>query len=350
MTEVINTPRAGIERTALAGILTGTWVAQAVYAVAKLGVADLLADGPRTVGDLAIATETDERALYRVLRALAAVGLFTESEPRTFELRRVADPLRSDSPQSIRANALIYGEEVLRSFGEIMYTLRTGLPAFDMVHGKSFYDYLDDHPEIDRIFTSAQGVLDLPPALAACDLSGVRTLIDVGGGEGVLLHAILTRHPDLRGMLVERAEVLRQAKIRLAEHDDRVELIDGDFFREVPAGGDVYVLSRVLHNWTDEKATAILRTVARAMAPTSKLIILEDTVPDGAVTGSQTKSTRLVDLLMLVMMEGFDRTETEYRTLLAGAGFDVLAVHHADSHARVAIEARPHDKERIHAS
>ncbi|MGQ0840042.1 methyltransferase [Actinokineospora sp.] len=329
------------QRSVLLGILTSTWIAQSCSAVARLGVPDLLAAGPRTVADLAAAAGADERALYRVLRALAAAGLFTESAGQTFALRRGGELLRSDVPGSVRANALIYGDEVIRSFAEITHTLRTGQPAFDKVHGKSFYDYLDEHPEIDQVFTAAQGVLAMPPALAECDLADVATLVDIGGGEGALLAEILAGHPRLRGVLVERAEVLCQAKVRLADVGDRVELVEGDFFESAPGGGDAYVLCRVLHNWTDEKAARILRTTRAAMPPTSRLIVLEDTVSDGEPT-RESKSATLVDLLMLVMMEGYDRTVAQYRALLAEAGFDVLAVHHSPSRAtEVAIEARP---------
>jgi hypothetical protein len=331
-------PRTGTERNVLFGILSSTWIAQACYAVTKLGVPDLLAAGPRSATDLAKEVDADERALYRVLRALATAGLLTESAGRMFALRRHGELLRSDVPGSLRPNSLIYGEEVIRSFTEIMYTLRTGRPAFDKVHGTSFYAYLDEHPEIDQIFTSAQGVLEVPPALAACDLTGVATLVDIGGGDGALLAEILQAHQAMRGVLVDRPEVIRQAKHRLDGIGDRVEFIDADFFRFVPDNADAYVLSRVLHNWTDDKAAEILRTVRAAMPENGRLIILEDTVPDGG----QDRSASLVDLLMLVMMEGYDRTEAEYHELLTTSGFRVTATHRAPGArgaVNVAIEA-----------
>jgi hypothetical protein len=339
---VAETPVAGgFARRKLLGILSGSWVAQCCYAVAKLGIPDLLADGPRPVDELAAACGADPGALARLLRGMASIGLFSRTAPGTYALTSVTECLRSDVPNSLRQNAILDGEEVFRSFADIMHTLRTGAPAFDVIHGESFYDYLGSHPGTATSFAAAMNANRVPATLASCDLSGVDTLVDVGGGSGGLLTEALGLHPAMRGVLLELPEAVRQAEKVLAETGltGRVDLVEGSFFDAVPPGGDAYVLARVLHNWADDKALAILRRVRAAMAPGTRLVVLEqfmadeDTAPDVA--------SGMVDLLMLVLLEGHDRTEEQYRALLAEAGFEVDEVHHgATPTADSAIVAR----------
>jgi len=330
-------------------ILTSSWIAQACLAIAELRVPDLLADGPRTAEELAAGSGADRNALRRILSALASAGLLRETVPGTFGLTASTELLRSHSPASVRSSVLMYGNEVFRSFADIMHTVRTGRPAFDWVYGKSFYAYLDEHPEVDWTFSTAQGSLPVPSVLSTCDFSGVRTLVDIGGGNGGLVGQLLAAHPAMRAVLVERPEVVRRAADHLAclGFLDRVDLVTDDFFHAVPAGADVYVLSRCLHNWTDDNAIAILETAGRAMAPGSRLIVLEEFLQDGPSPAQDARdnpgagSAKLVDLLMLVMLEGHDRSEREYRALLAEAGFEILAVRPApDRRSEGVIEAR----------
>ncbi len=318
----------GFARRKLLGILSSSWVAQCCYAVAKLGVPDLLADGPRTVDELAARCGADPGALARLLRGMASIGLFRRTAPRTYALTSVTEHLRSDVPHSLRQNALLDGEEVFRSFADIMHTLRTGAPAFDLVYGEPFYDYLGGNPGTAASFTDAMNANRLPDTLGACDLSGVDTLVDVGGGSGRLLTEVLTANPAMRGVLVELPEAVRQAEKKLVDAGlaGRVELVEGSFFDGVPPGGDVYVLARVLHNWADEKALSILRRVRAAMAPGSRLVVFEQLLPDE--DSEQDGASGMVDLLMLVLLEGHDRTESQYRAMLAETGFVVDEVHH----------------------
>lgn len=336
----------------LLSILTGSWIAQACFAIAELGVPDLLADGPLTADELAARSGADRTALRRILNALASAGLLRQSAPGSFALIATTEPLRSDSHSSVRSNALMYGNEVYRSFAEIMHTVRTGRPAFDQVYGMPFYAYLDEHPEIDWTFSAAQASLPVPAALSECDLSGAGTLADIGGGNGRLVGQVLTRYPTMRAILLERPEVIRQAADHLAGLGllDRTELVAGDFFHVVPGGADVYVLSRCLHNWGDDNVIAILGAIRRAMAPGSRLIVLEEFLQDGPAMpggaadkpGAGSGPGKLVDLLMLVMLEGHDRSEDDYRELLAKAGFEILAVRPAPGRrSESAIEARP---------
>jgi hypothetical protein len=318
----------GFARRKLLGILSGSWVAQSCYAVAKLGIPDLLADGPRSVDELAARCGADPGALARLLRGMASIGLFRRTAPRTYALTAVTEYLRSDVPGSLRQNAVLDGEEVFRSFADIMHTLRTGAPAFDKVHGEPFYDYLGGNPGTAASFTEAMNANRVPATLASCDLSGVDTLVDVGGGSGGLLAEALAVHPAMRGVLLDLPEAVRQAEKRLAEEGlaGRVELVEGSFFDAVPEGGDTYVLARVLHNWADEKALLVLRRVRAAMSPGTRLVVLEQFVPDE--DSAPDGASGMVDLLMLVLLEGHDRTEEQYRGLLAEAGFVVDEVHH----------------------
>ncbi|GAA1610816.1 methyltransferase [Catellatospora bangladeshensis] len=314
-----------LARRKLLGILSGTWVAQGVYALVKLGVPDLMADGPVHVGQLAHDCGADTAALRRLLRALALMGLFTEPEPDTFGLTPTTELLRADVPGSVRLNALMQGDEVFRSFAEIVHTLRTGRPAFEAVYGRPFYDYLDDNPEAAAVFNESMGDQRPPDGLAECDLTWAGTVVDVGGGNGSLLLDVLTRHPHLRGVLLELPDAAEAARARLAAAGlaERSSCVAGSFFDGVPEGGDAYVLARVLHNWNDDNAVAILRRVHAVLPPHGRVIVLEELLPESAPAASRS-AAGLVDLLMLVTLEGRDRTEAEYRELLGKAGFEVV--------------------------
>ncbi len=350
-------PPTMAERIALFQILSGTWLAQACYALASLGVADLLADGPRQAASLARESGTDRRALLRVLRAVAAAGLARETTPGEFALTSLGQPLLSGVPRSSHQAAVMFGEEVHASFAEITHTLRTGRPAFEKVYGQPFYDYLGDHPEAARRFAAAMGAAPVPAALAACDLSGTRLIVDVGGGDGGLLTRVLRAQPQARGVLLDLPAALAQAPARLARAGvaDRAQVVAGSFFDPLPAGGDVYLLSRVLHNWDDDDAARVLGRVRAAVAPGGRLVVFEELLPDAQPAGAppaappasgqaSAATSHLIDLLMLVMLSGCDRTEQEYRALLAGAGFEVTSVRPAPlrpGQAESVIEAVP---------
>jgi hypothetical protein len=308
-------------RKRLLGMVSGGVLAQCCYAAAELGVADLLAGGARPVAELAAECGADPVALDRLLSDLAHFGLFRHSGADGYALTSVGELLRTDVPGSLRQTAIMHGEEVARAFVAITHTLRTGRPAFDEVHGLPFYDYLNDHPVVANTMAEAMGTVGPPPVLAGYrPLERAELLVDIGGGDGGLLAAVLTAHPTLRGVLLELPGAIRAARARLADAGllDRAELVQGSFFDGVPPGGDVYVLARVLHNWADEHAVAILRRVRQVMTDRSRLIVLER-FRSPAESGSVT--TAMVDLLMLGLLEGRQRTEDEYVALLDQAGF-----------------------------
>lgn len=312
-------------RRRLMGMVSGGVLAQCCYAVAALGIADLLADGARPVRELARQCGADPVALDRLLADLAHFGVFAHLGGGCYALTSVGELLRSDVPGSLRNTAIMHGEEVARSFVAITDTLRTGRPAFDTVYGQRFYDYLAEHPVAGDTFAESMGMVGMPPVFANYQpLQRIDTLVDVGGGDGGLLSDVLATHENVRGVLLELPGAIRGARTRLTEAGliDRADLVPGSFFDEVPAGGDVYVLARVLHNWSDEHAVAILRRVRAAMSESARLVVLERfrSEAGGSVT------TAMVDLLMLGLLDGGQRTEAEYTALLGAAGFTIGTV------------------------
>jgi O-methyltransferase domain len=306
---------------------TGPWTGQALYAAAKLGVADHLTDGARTVADLAGACGADAGALYRILRALSMIGIFAEVRPREFALNSTAELLRSDHPMTHRHFVIMHGEEIFRAFGDIVAAVRSGQPVFSELYGASYFDYLATNEEASTKFNAAMGKGGLPPAVARrLDLSDVATVVDVGGGIGVLLGDLLRHSPHLRGVLFDRPAALADARSDLREGDlaARCELVGGDFFESVPQGGDAYVLCHVLHDWSDEDCVRILRNVRRAMPTGGRLLVFEWLLADGF------DPRKLSDLVMLVILGGRERTAEEFTALLTSAGFAVTAIHKAE--------------------
>jgi SAM-dependent methyltransferase len=330
-------------REAVLQMLNAAWVSHAVRAMADLGLADYLADGPRTADELAQATGTHAPSLARFLRTLAALGLCTTEADGRVRLTPRGEVLRSDAPNSVRVYALaIHAPYVERAWDGLPEAVRTGEPAFPRVHGLSLWDYLAAHPEEGARFDAAMtGTTDVRARAlpAACDLTAVGTLVDVGGGQGRLLAAALTVTPGLRGVLFDRPEVLpgAEAFLSAAGVRDRCELIGGDFFAAVPTGGDAYVLAHIVHDWPDAAAAAILRACHRAMAPGGRLWLVEQVV----LPGDAYDRAKLLDMLMLVMFGAQERTTAEYRALLEGAGFERVSVHPTATPFSVVEAVRP---------
>jgi ubiquinone/menaquinone biosynthesis C-methylase UbiE len=311
----------------LGRMLTGYWVTQSVYVAAKLGLADLLKDGPRTVGELAQTTRTDAAALYRLLRALASVGVFVEGAEQRFSSTPLADCLRSDVPGSQRSLALMVGEEHYTAWGELLYSVQTGKIAFDKVYGMPVFDFLSRHPEKAKIFDEAMvGVHGRESAamVDAYDFSKIGTLADIGGGNGSLLTAVLKKHTALRGILYDLPGVAERARknIEAAGLANRCQVIGGSFFESVPPGADAYMMRHIIHDWDDEKALTILRNVHRVIGPTGKLLLIEGVVPPG----NDPSFTKLLDLAMLVIPGGKERTAQEYKQLYETAGFALTRI------------------------
>jgi hypothetical protein len=308
-------------------MITGYWISQAIYAAAKFGIADLLKDGSQTVEVLAAATATNPDALYRLLRALASVGIFTEGESRHFSLTPLAELLRSDVAGSKRALALMSGDEQFRAWAEIDYSIRTGRMAFDKVFGKPIFDYLGEHPDKARIFDAAMVGIhgrESSGILNAYDFSVFGIVADIGGGNGSQITEILKKHSRMKGILFDLPHVIERAKERIqaAGLRDRCQLVAGSFFDAVPEGADAYVLRHIIHDWDEEKCLAILRNCHRAMRPTSKLLVIESVIP----AGNEPFHGKFLDLVMLLIPGGKERTESEYRALFERAGFELTSI------------------------
>jgi hypothetical protein len=307
-------------------LVTGGWRAQALRTMAVLGLADHLAPGPRTVQDLAAQSATDPAALSRLLRALVALGLCSRDGQR-FALTPVGDVLRTDSPDSVRPRALLLDAPYLRrAWEELPRAVRTGGSPFADVHGAGFWDYLSAHPQERAVFDAA---MSSGPAVGArvvldvAELDGVGTLVDVGGGDGRLLADVLQERRGLTGVLFDRPEGLGAAELVLAETGvaDRCQVVGGDFFTAVPPG-DVCLLAHVVHDWPDEEAVAILRSCRAALPPGGRVWLLERPVPDN----DEGAGDALMDLTMLVLFGGRERTREDLERLLVAAGFGDVSV------------------------
>lgn len=308
-------------------LMTGYWVSQALYIAAKLGIADQLAAGPVAYEELAAATGSHAPSLYRVLRALASVGVFTEARPGAFALTPLAALLRSEIPGSMRALGIMYVEEQYRAWGDLIHSVRTGQPAFEHRYGMPVFDYFAQHAEPARIFNEAMGGWTNQVAGAVVgtfDFSPFGTIVDVGGGHGALLASILTQHPAARGILFDLPHVVTGAGDVLAAAGvaNRCERVGGDFFAAIPAGADAYILAQILHDWDDERCLAILAQCRRAIPDHGKLLVVELVLP----AGEEPFFGKWLDLHMLVMAGGRERTAAEYDALFRAAGFALARV------------------------
>jgi SAM-dependent methyltransferase len=313
---------------ALLDLITGKWVAQALAVAARLGVADMLADGPKPCDELARANQVDAGALHRLLRALASVGVFAEVGEGQFALTPMAELLRTDVFGSLRAMAMMMGEAwSWAAWGEMYRSVKTGETAFEHVFGMGLFDYLARHPAEARTFDEAMTGWSTQTAraiVASYDFAGISTLADVGGGHGALLGTILRAHPEMRGILFDAPAVVEGTTGRLEAVGllDRCRVVGGDFFATVPEGADAYVLCHIIHDWDDARAVAILANCRRALAPGGKVLLMEIVIPPG----NTPSLGKLLDLEMLVVAGGRERTEAEYGSLLAEAGLRLARI------------------------
>jgi hypothetical protein len=328
-------------------LITSYTSAQVVHVAAKLRLADLLAGGPRSIEDLAVATDTHAPSLARLVRALAALGIVAEAGDGRVALTALGSPLQSDAPDSIRDAVLfLVGEWAWRSWGDLLYSVRTGDPAFDRIFCMSNFEYWEHNAEAGGIhdaFFRSMSRTTTDPIVAACDFSRFSTIVDVGGSTGALLAAILRAHPAVRGILFDLPHVVAGAEQVLAEAGvaDRCEVVAGSFFDSVPPGGDAYLLKYIIHDWDDERAVAILRRCREAMAPGSVLLLVEQLLPEHLEVGPAAQRLARLDLQMLVLTPGGrERMEQEFRSLLQEAGFDLRQVIPTASPFRI-LEATP---------
>ena len=316
------------ERARLVELVFGFFPAQVVQTLAALGVPDALGDGPLTVDELAARTGTRPDALARLLRAATGLGLVTPAAGGAFGLTTAGELLRTGTPGSIGNLARLFcGDAVWRAWGELGWSVRSGEPAFEKVTGRSTFEYMAADPELSAIFTEAMAEgtrMAVPGIVATCDLDGVRTLADVGGGNGTLLAAFLAAHPDLRGVLFDSPSGVGDAAAVLGPAAARCEVVTGDFFAAVPPA-DAHVLKSVIHDWDDERSVTILTRVREAMPAHGVLLLVEPVLPEDPEALTERRMTLMSDLNMLVCTGGRERTEAEFAALLDAAGLRLTA-------------------------
>ncbi|HLJ48213.1 MAG TPA: methyltransferase [Bryobacteraceae bacterium] len=299
----------------------GYQLARSVYMAAKLGIADLLRNGAKSADDLAAATGCNADALYRMLRALASVGMFSEGDARNFELTALAQPLRSDVPDSIRAMVLFAGNQLHWTvYGEFEHCLATGKNAVEKAFGMAPFEYIVSHPEDAKIFNDAMrshSGMSIPAIVEGYDYSQFECIADIAGGQGHLLAALLSEHQRTKGILFDLPEAIEDAKRVNLLPNPRAELIEGDFFKSVPTGADAYILKHIIHDWADTEAIQILRNCREAIPDSGKLLVVEMMLPGRNEPGF----AKFLDLEMLVIPGGRERTAEEYAALLEAAGF-----------------------------
>lgn len=315
---------------------TGYWLSQAIYVAAKLGVADVLENGPKSSAELAAATSCDRSSLFRVLRALASVGVLSQIDGDRFALTRLGGGLRSNVPGSQRAIAITLGEVHYQACGDLLHAVRTGSPAFDQVFGAGLFEHLAQNPEDGAAFN--QGMTDMASMVAyaillAYDFSEISAVVDVGGGEGQLLRRILSWYPEMNGTVFDYSGALRSP---VSGNEDRCSSIAGSFFDSVPAGAEAYLLCSVLHDWNDELAGAILRNCRKATPNHARLLLVETVVPET----SAASFSKLLDINMMAMSTGRERTKSEFQALLDAAGFKLTRIIPTLAPQSI-IEARP---------
>jgi SAM-dependent methyltransferase len=310
-------------------MIIGKWISQAIGTVVELGIPDQLAKGARRCRDIAQEADVSEDGLYRLLRALASVGLFAESADRRFRLTGTGQLLRSEHPESLAGYARFTAHDITwRPWGQLSYSVKTGMPAFDHVFNASIFEHFSRNPEVAAVFDDAMtsiSAMEARDASDAYDFKGIETLMDVAGGHGLLLATVLRRYKRMRGVLFDLPHVAAGAAATFtrAGITGRVRIESGDFFKELPSGADAIIMKHIVHDWDDDSATRILQACHRALGTRGKVLIVDPVVPPSNVP----HYGKYLDLEMLVLTpRGRERTKTEFAKLLRGAGFRLSRV------------------------
>jgi len=311
---------------------------QAIHVAAKFALADLVASGPKSIKELADATHTHGSSMGRLLRALTTLGIFVEDTAGRYRQTALSDTLRSEHPESIRPLAMMLGAHfVWKPSGALDETVRTGQPSFERVYGAPFFEYLAGHSDDAAVFNTAMSSSPdyLAAIVGAYEFSKFERIVDVGGGHGLLLAGILLANPRLCGVLYDLPAVVADTSaLRKEPISQRCEIIGGDFFKGVPAGADAYILKGIIHDWNDEAALRILKNCRRAIHSDGTLLLAET-----VLSPSTDPASALMDMLMMVLTNGRERTESEFRSLLQEAGFSMVQVIRAGGVS--IIESRP---------
>jgi O-methyltransferase domain/Dimerisation domain len=309
-------------------MIFGFALSRSIAIAAQFGVADLLKDGPKSAGELAERIGTHPRSLYRLLRALSGAGIFAEETDGRFSPTPLSELLRSDAPESLRGFAAMMADKVnFETWAELPYSIETGKPAFPHKFNMPWFAWLEQNPVDGKAFHDAMTSLSAGAVAAVVnvyDFSGITKLVDVGGGHGLLLASVLSKYPNMKGVLYDDPKVIAGAERLLAAQGvaDRCEITGGDFFRSVPADGDAYILKHIIHDWSDEECLTILRHCHDGVTANGKVLIVEMVIPEPNVPGI----SKLLDLEMLLFLTGRERTGAEYKELLDRAGFELTGI------------------------
>ncbi len=323
----------------LGEMLSGFQSTQALYVTARLGIIDQLAQGPKTSRELADAVGAHEPSLSRFLGFLVTTGVLMLDEQGLFTATELGQLLRSDHPESERPWALLLGSPIMwRSWGELYGAVMTGRPAFEQAFGEPFFSYLGRNQQDGQLFNAAMTSdgRAVPEILEAYDFSGLKRIVDVGGGEGSLMTSLLAQHPQATGIVYDLPSVIADAP-RIEDPDiaHRCEFVGGDMFESVPSGGDAYILKRIVHDWSDDEAIQIMRNCRQAISDTGRVLLIEKI----RQPGSQHDTASAPDIMMLVLVTGRERTEEQFRAICEAAGFRLNKVQEAGW--RSIIEAIP---------
>ncbi|MEJ7588195.1 MAG: methyltransferase [Ferruginibacter sp.] len=309
-------------------MLFGFAASRAIGFAAELGIADLVKEEAKSAEELAQQTGMHSRSLYRLLRACASVGVFREDDSKRFNLTPLAQPLLTEVPGSLRAFAtMINTDWQFQTWAHLPYSIETGKPAFNKVHGMSSFDYFWSHEKAGKTFNDAMtsnSAFSSAAVLDAYDFSGINTLVDVGGGHGLLLASILQKYPTLHGILFDMPAIVEQAKELIDSYgvSDHCERMGGDFFSAIAAQGDAYIMKHIIHDWDDEQCITILKNCRNTMTPGGKVLVVEMIIPGG----NEPSIGKFIDLQMLLYLPGCERTEAEYRILFDKAGLQLTRI------------------------
>ena len=319
---------------------TGYILSAALHVAAALGIADKLAEGPRRISELAKAADVSEDALYRILRSLSSAGVFVENAPRQFSNNVASEQLKAGTTGLHEMVLWMSDSFHFNVYADIMHSVKTGLPAVEKTLGMPVFEYFPKHPDLSERFNNAMtafSAMVIPAVLKAYDFSGIGTLVDVAGGHGQVLTSILKAYPSMRGVLGDLEHVIAGAeqRIRALGLSDRCRTEAIDFFKAVPRGGDAYIMKHIIHDWDDEKSIRILKNIREAMNPGGRVILLDSVLPPA----NQPDFGKIIDIEMLLMPGGRERTEEEFRSLFDRAGFRLTKIVRTESPLCV-IEAR----------
>ena len=309
--------------------ILGKWISKPIYVVAKLRIADILSDGPKSIEELAQMINVHASSLYRVMRALACLGIFYEKNDGRFELTPMAECLKSDALRPI--SLMMHSDWHDRAWDNLLESVKTGEKAFDKVHGMPIFDWFRENPQAAQIYNEANAIKAITShraIIGAYDFSGISSLTDIGGGNGSLMVEILKANPLLSGVVAELPSVVMTAKdfIHNQGFESRCKVIECDIFDKIPAGSDAYLMSHILHDWDDEECLTILRNFYKAMKPGTRLLVVEALIP----AGNEFSIAKLLDIEVFVMGGGRERTENEFRDLFESTGFKLSKIVSTD--------------------